>query len=613
MQNTSRAAALIWFPCRHLGTAPMLSTTLCWDRPSIVRQPWKLQNLHRGLPEAWRACGCASSCKNVYVNMQGTSRSQSRQFQAKSVAAQAPATHKAAKPESNSLLELQLYNTMGRRKQIFRPRQDQGQNISMYVCGVTVYDWAHIGHARVYISFDILHRYLRHLGYHVQYVRNFTDIDDKIIARAKQSDEDPLSLSRRFIVEFHKDMDALCCLPPTLEPKATDHVTDMVATIEQIMSNGHGYDVDGDVFFDVASLPGYGRLSGRAQEDNRAGERVAMDSRKRNPSDFALWKSAKPGEPTWDSPWGPGRPGWHIECSAMIRRLMGPVIDIHGGGFDLIFPHHENEIAQSQACSCDHDRQQMGNNGTDFVRFWLHNGFVNVDSEKMSKSLGNFFTIRDVTAQYHPLVLRWFLLNTQYRQAINYSQSALDEATERLYYVYQTMLDTSRALTAAGSDGQHATQEAARHLQNGEGEVSGVMRRVQLGMCDDLNTPQALSALSAPLKAMNDLLSTKKGRKAAGRLDTLAHYHLALQETFSLLGMQTEQPQEQLSQMRELALSRASITEADVTAAIDRRAEARKAKDYAKADAVRAELSKKGIAIMDTAEGVEWRPTTPNN
>ncbi|KAL3143574.1 hypothetical protein ABBQ38_002371 [Trebouxia sp. C0009 RCD-2024] len=583
----------------------------CWQSPSLLRHPWRAPALYRLRSQAQVACGCSSSPHRACAGMHSSSASSPRSGPAR--AASSATTHvqpDEAKVEARSL-ELQLHNTMGRHKQSFRPRQSQGKNVSMYVCGVTVYDWAHIGHARVYISFDVLYRYLQHLGYNVHYVRNFTDIDDKIIARAKQADEDPLSLSRRFIGEFHKDMQALGCLPPTLEPKATDHVSDMVSTIEQIISNGHGYAVDGDVFFDVASLPGYGRLSGRAQEDNRAGERVALDSRKRNPSDFALWKSAKPGEPTWGSPWGPGRPGWHIECSAMIRKLMGPVIDIHGGGFDLIFPHHENEIAQCQACASNEDQQHMHNNGTDFVRFWLHNGFVNVDSEKMSKSVGNFFTIRDVIAQYHPQVLRWFLLNTQYRQAINYSLPALDEAAERLYYVYQTLLDAGTALQAAGDEGQQALQIALEHQQKGAGDVGELMQKVHQGMCDDLNTPQAISALSAPLKTMNDLLSTKKGKKAKGRLHTLAQYQLGLQETLSLLGMQVAHPQEQLHEMRQLALARANMTESDVTAAIERRADARSSKEYDKADSVRAELSKKGIAIMDTAAGVEWRPTTP--
>eukprot|EP00878_Enallax_costatus_P021718 GHUV01023009.1.p1 GENE.GHUV01023009.1~~GHUV01023009.1.p1 ORF type:complete len:439 (+),score=129.35 GHUV01023009.1:281-1597(+) len=303
--------------------------------------------------------------------------------------------------------QLQLYNTMSRKKEQFRPRPHMGDKVQMYVCGVTVYDYSHIGHARVYVAFDVLYRLLQHLQYDVQYVRNFTDVDDKIINRAAESGEDPLELSARFITEFHKDMADLACLPPTLEPKATDHIDAVITTIQQIIANGHAYSLpDGDVYFDVASLPGYGRLSGRSQDDNRAGERVAVDSRKRSPADFALWKAAKPGEPSWSSPWGPGRPGWHIECSSMISRLMGNVIDIHGGGRDLVFPHHENELAQSQAaagpCSCGHDHTTKqhadGNGGSDtpqdFVRYWLHNGFVNVDSEKMSKSLGNFFTIR---------------------------------------------------------------------------------------------------------------------------------------------------------------------------------------------------------------------------
>eukprot|EP00250_Pteridium_aquilinum_P020606 c24879_g1_i2 orf=57-1139(+) len=280
--------------------------------------------------------------------------------------------------------DFHVYNTMTRQKERFQPLV--AGKVGMYVCGVTAYDYSHIGHARVYVSFDVLFRYLMHLGYEVKYVRNFTDVDDKIIARAAQLGEDPLQLSDRYCKEFHADMEALQCLPATVEPRVTSHMASIINLIERIVENGYGYVLeDGDVYFSVDKYPNYGCLSGRDLDENRAGERVAVDKRKRNPADFAMWKNAKQGEPAWKSPWGLGRPGWHIECSAMSAQHLGSCFDIHGGGMDLIFPHHENEIAQSCA-ACQESR----------VQYWLHNGFVTVDAEKMSKSLGNFFTIREV-------------------------------------------------------------------------------------------------------------------------------------------------------------------------------------------------------------------------
>ncbi|GFP84672.1 cysteine--tRNA ligase [Phtheirospermum japonicum] len=344
--------------------------------------------------------------------------------------------------------EFQVYNTMTKQKEIFKPRIEG--KVGMYVCGVTSYDLSHIGHARAYVAFDVLYRYLKHLGYEVVYVRNFTDVDDKIILwmvlsgqlfqiirRANEVGEDPVSLSGRFCQEFLSDMADLQCLLPTHQPRVTDHMDQIKDMIAQIISNGCAYPVDGDVYFSVETFPNYGSLSGRKLEDNRAGERVAVDERKRHPADFALWKAAKPGEPQWDSPWGPGRPGWHIECSAMSSHYLTHAFDIHGGGMDLIFPHHENEIAQScAACSQSN------------ITYWMHNGFVTANDEKMSKSLGNFFTIREVTKLYHPLALRHFLLGTHYRSPVNYSISQIEIASEAVYYVYQTLQDCDDALLA---------------------------------------------------------------------------------------------------------------------------------------------------------------------
>ncbi|GIL60607.1 hypothetical protein Vafri_15126 [Volvox africanus] len=497
----------------------------------------------------------------------------------------------------------------------------------------------------------------------------------------------PIALSshphRHFSSTCHpQDMAALNVLSPSLEPRATAFVSQMIDTISTIMSYGHAYVVEGgDVFFDVASLEGYGRLSGRAQDDNRAGERVAVDGRKRSPADFALWKAAKSGEPSWPSPWGPGRPGWHIECSTMIRELMGPVIDIHGGGRDLVFPHHENELAQSQAaCGCGRnhphphshssaDSQQQLHNGTDFVRYWLHNGFVNVDSEKMSKSLGNFFTIRDVLARYHPLALRWFLLAAQYRAPLNYSDKGLEEASGRLYYVTQARADVVEALRAAGPDGERAVAEA-RALLSLPGSRLGqqtaadtakatpqppapptsvasskgckgaaaaaapplpvglaLVSEVLAALADDLNTPAAVGALSGPLRTINDLLTTKAGRKRPDRLTVLAQLHVALGTVMGLMGMELsrlpapaseaagthgalegegDSLEQLLKELRALALVRLGMTEEQVAAAIQERAEARQAKDFARSDAIRLTLAAQGILLLDTPQVGLW-------
>lgn len=528
-------------------------------------------------------------------------------------AATADSTQASPNPASSTSAQpLMLYNTMSRGKEPFTPRPNQGNKVSMYVCGVTVYDYSHIGHSRVYVAFDVLYRFLRALGYDVTYVRNFTDVDDKIIARAAVSGEDPLALSKRFITEFHEDVDILGCLRPTLEPLATEYIPQMIASIQKIIDNGHGYAVDdGSVFFDVGSLPGYGALSGRAQEDNRAGERVAVDDRKRGAADFALWKAAKPGEPTWDSPWGPGRPGWHIECSAMIGALLGETVDIHGGGRDLVFPHHENELAQARAtaapCSCGVDHSHDGarsstesaGDKSPFARYWVHNGFVNVDAEKMSKSLGNFFTIRQVLQQYHPMALRWFLVNTQYRQGINYTQRALEEASDRIYYLYQAVADIREALGGVES------------IESGAGEQepgSGVVSEAFAALADDLNTPVAVATLSAPLKAVNDLLHTKKGKKQADRTQILSSYHEAMRSVLSMLGLWPEDAAGALAELRHLALTRSGLSESEVAAAIEERAAARAAKDFEAADGVRKRLEAVGVMIMDTPLGTTWKP-----
>jgi len=323
-------------------------------------------------------------------------------------------------------MALRVYNTMTQKKEEFIPLH-KGR-IGMYACGVTVYDLCHIGHARSAMVFDVIYRYLQYKGYEVTYVRNFTDVDDKIIKRAQEAGVSTEEIAARYIQEFYIDMGALGMLKPTMEPKATEHIPEMIAQVERLLEKGLAYQVEGDVYYAVEKFPEYGKLSKRTLDEMQAGARVEVDERKRNPLDFALWKAAKPGEPSWASPWGKGRPGWHIECSAMSQRYLGDTLDIHGGGKDLIFPHHENEIAQAE-----------GATGRPFVRFWLHNGFVNIAKEKMSKSLGNFLTIKEILKEYHPEVVRFFLLSRHYRSPVDFSSQGMEEARQNLARFYQVL------------------------------------------------------------------------------------------------------------------------------------------------------------------------------
>ncbi|OMP07526.1 Aminoacyl-tRNA synthetase, class 1a, anticodon-binding protein [Corchorus capsularis] len=495
------------------------------------------------------------------------------------------------RPAAPPSTDLWLHNTMSKKKELFKPKTEG--KVGMYVCGVTAYDLSHIGHARVYVTFDVLYRYLKHLGYEVCYVRNFTDVDDKIIARANELREDPISLSKRYCDEFNQDMVHLHCLPPSVEPRVSDHMPQIIDMIKQILDNEYAYRVEGDVYFSVDKFPDYGRLSGRKLEDNRAGERVAVDSRKRNPADFALWKSAKEGEPFWESPWGPGRPGWHIECSAMSAAYLGHSFDIHGGGMDLVFPHHENEIAQSCA-ACKQSN----------ISYWIHNGFVTVDSEKMSKSLGNFFTIRQVIDLYHPLALRLFLMGTHYRSPINYSDVLLESASERLFYIYQTLHDCENILS------QHDVLE-----ESIPPDTTSIINKFQneflVSMSDDLHTPVVLAALSDPLKTINDLLHTRQGKKQKMRIESVAALEKIIRNVLSVLGLMPTSYSEALKQLREVALKRAKLTEDQILQKIEERTEARKNKDYEKSDAIRKDLASVGIALMDSPNGTSWRPAIP--
>ncbi|KAL2241174.1 UNVERIFIED_CONTAM: Cysteine--tRNA ligase CPS1, chloroplastic/mitochondrial [Sesamum indicum] len=503
---------------------------------------------------------------------------------------------------ANKRPEFQVYNSMTKQKEIFKPILEG--KVGMYVCGVTSYDLSHIGHARAYVAFDVLYRYLRYLGYEVVYVRNFTDVDDKIIRRANEVGEDPKALSWRFCQEFLNDMADLQCLLPTQQPRVTDHMEQIKDMIAQIISNGCGYAVDGDVYFSVDNFPKYGLLSGRKLEDNRAGERVAVDDRKRNPADFALWKAAKPGEPLWDSPWGPGRPGWHIECSAMSAYYLTHTFDIHGGGMDLIFPHHENEIAQSCA-ACSGSK----------VNYWIHNGFVTANDEKMSKSLGNFFTIREVTKLYHPLALRHFLLGTHYRSPVNYSISQIEISSEAVFYIYQTLQDCEESVSSLKEES--ATNAKVRISPAAQECISKLHKEFEAKLADDLHTPSIINAaLQEALRFINSSVNTlKKKQQQQQQLSTvksLVDLEKQVREVLDVLGLLPSLSYaEVLQQLKDKALKRAGLTEAEIFHAIEERTEARKNKEFSRSDQIRSDLAAKGIALMDMGKETVWRPCVP--
>jgi len=476
---------------------------------------------------------------------------------------------------------LKLFNTITRTKQDFVPLQEG--RVGMYVCGVTVYDRCHIGHARAYVAFDTIQRYLRYSGYDVTYVRNFTDVDDKIINRANERGVSVNDLTDTYIDEFRTDMELLGIAPADIEPRVTGHMPEIIDMVQTIIDNGHAYVSGGDVYYDIQSFPGYLGLSGRKLDDMQAGasERVEASDVKRHPMDFALWKSAKPGEPSWESPWGPGRPGWHIECSTMSAKYLGDVFDIHGGGADLVFPHHENERAQSWAVS-----------GKDFVRYWMHNGFVQVDKEKMSKSLGNFFTIRDVVERFHPESLRYFLMTTHYRSPINFTDTALEEAENRVEYLYESVTAARKWLEAHPAEAVEVDRLAFRD------------RFIQI-MDDDFNTAAALGLLAEEARALNEALAVKgKSPEKSARIATLL---AAIMDQGSVLGLCVRDQAETLEGIQSRKLARSGFDRASIEALVEERNAARAQKDFARADAARDALLGMGVSVMDTPEGTRWK------
>ncbi len=456
---------------------------------------------------------------------------------------------------------LQIYNSLTRKKEPFTPLD--GNHVRMYVCGMTVYDYCHIGHARTVTAFDVVARYLRARGYDLTYVRNITDVDDKIIRRAAENGEDFMALTGRMIAAMQEDFQRLGNLPPDHEPKATEFVPGMVEMIEQLIDKGFAYAPgNGDVYYRVHKFAGYGKLSGKVLEELEAGARIEVEEQKEDPLDFVLWKAAKPGEPSWSSPWGEGRPGWHIECSVMGKCCLGDTFDIHGGGSDLKFPHHENEIAQSEAC-----------NDAKFVNTWMHSGAIRIDNVKMSKSLGNFFTIREVLDKYDEEVVRYFMISSHYRSPINYSEDSLKEAGVRLERLYTALKGLDLNGVSAPED--HEFEQ-----------------RFFKVMDDDFNTAEALAVLFELVRHLNTVRSQ----------DEVAALPLAalLVKLGGILGILQRDPEAFLK-------SGADVDEAMIETMIQQRNDAKKNRDFAEADRIRDELAAQGIILQDSREGTTWR------
>lgn len=452
----------------------------------------------------------------------------------------------------------------------------------MYVCGVTVYDLCHIGHARACIVFDVIYRYLQFSGYEVIYVRNFTDVDDKIINKANEEGKSCNEISKRYIEAFYEDMNALGIKAPTYEPKATEYISEMVDMIKRLIDRGHAYQAGGDVVYSVESFTDYGKLSGKKIDELQAGARVEVDEKKKNPLDFTLWKESKPGEPAWESPWGKGRPGWHIECSAMSQKYLGETFDIHGGGKDLIFPHHENEVAQSQ-----------GATGKKPINYWIHNGFVDINKEKMSKSLGNFFTIKEVVEKYQPEIIRLFLLSSHYRSPIDFSDQSLNEAGIVLNRFYE-FLDFVNKLKI--DDSFEPDKE--------------IMEKFKSAMDDDFNAALSLGHLNDFLRKLNavkDQLKSKKGSDSDNLKKNLGEGKKAILKIGEVLGLFLDDPSGFLESFKEKKLMELGITKEQIEEMIAARKEARKDKNWKEADKIREDLNKKGVVLEDKPEGTIWK------
>jgi cysteinyl-tRNA synthetase len=496
---------------------------------------------------------------------------------------------------------LKVYNTLNGKKEEFIPLTE-GQ-VKMYVCGPTVYDTSHIGHARSVVVFDVIFRWFERLGYEVTYVRNFTDVDDKIIKKSNETGQDCAVITEKYINEFHVEMDALNVRRPTIEPRATGHITHIIEFIRMLIEKGKAYSVEGgDVYFSIDAFAAYGRLSGRNPEDMRAGARIAVDEKKKNPLDFTLWKPAKPGEPFWESPWGKGRPGWHIECSAMSYEYLGEGFDIHGGGKDLIFPHHENEIAQSEALF-----------GRQFVKYWIHNGFVDINNEKMSKSLGNFTMIKEVLARYPAEVIRMFLLSNHYRSPIDYSEDSMKEISLGLDRVY-AFLERLNQVRQAGLDPSRSDQSEPGQagIKTGDGQTGPLWEEFSMAMNDDFNSARALAAVFDAVKKGNRLLDEAKDGLDEALSKEFGLMRSDILSLAGILGIFLLSPADYFSTKKEkgmadLAAESGTTTPDEIEDLIRQRAEARKSKNFKRADEIRDQLQGMKIILEDGPGGTTWR------
>lgn len=486
--------------------------------------------------------------------------------------------------EGNAM-EITLTNTLTKKREVFKPMVEG--KINMYACGVTTYDICHIGHGMQAIIYDIMRRFFEFMGYDVTYVRNYTDVDDKIIKRASELGIDALTHSENMIRESLEDMASLGVAPATIEPKVSEHIPEIIDMVQGLIDKGAAYASEGDVYFKVAAFNEYGKLSNRDPDEMRAGARIEVNEKKADPLDFALWKGAKPGEVSWTSPWGEGRPGWHIECSAMALKHLGQNFDIHGGGKDLVFPHHENEIAQSEAHS-----------GCKYVNYWVHNGLIKVGGQKMSKSLGNFLSIRDAVEKYYPETIRFTILSSHYSSNIDFSEQAFYNAYSRLMYFNNTLAKINGLLEAAG--------DFPQTIPDGI-EVPKVKEAVTKALCDDFNTTVALSEIGLCFKWLNDFMAGKKPKKMKAKLFTLQQVRAELMEVLPILGLLQKAPSEALAEIQGYLIKQKSVDVAGVEDLVNQRNAAREAKDWAKADDIRDQLLEMSITIMDTQNGTEWQ------
>lgn len=486
-------------------------------------------------------------------------------------------------------MSLKIFNSQTKKKEEFIPLHEG--KVGIYVCGITAYDVCHVGHARSAVVFDVITRYLRYRGYDVTYVKNFTDVDDKIIEKARREQKKITEISERYIREHDEDMEALGVAMPTVTPRATEHIDGMIRLVATLITKGLAYVVDSDVYYAVDKFPEYGKLSGRNLGDMLAGARIDVNDKKRNPYDFSLWKASKEGEPWWESPWGHGRPGWHLECSVMSQRYLGDTFDIHGGGEDLVFPHHENEIAQSE-----------GATGKPLARYWVHNGFVRVNSEKMSKSLGNFFTIRDILKQYHPEVLRLFMLQSHYRSPVDFSDVALNEARQGMDRFYST-LKTIRDLLAAGAERSDSAGEPSEKDRELISHLQTLRERFTEAMDDDFNTARAIGCLFDTIRLLNTSLT---GKKAETSTAVLEQTEKTLREIGAVLGLFLDEPDHYLRLDREREAVKRGLAVVEIEALIAERRSAREAKEWQRADEIRKGLAARGVILKDTPTATTW-------